>query len=125
MGIVVYVVKPITFCNTVNGGRFICHNQVSTTNGHFFNIYIFDTNEEIHRMGILKNKMSTQDGCFFFDVVRFLIFEMPTLFSFRFYYDIWYVLGWYQCWAVLTFSVRTFMIFNLILRMRIEGFHIR
>jgi hypothetical protein len=76
-------------------------------------------------MGILKNKMSTKMGVFLFDVVGFFNFEMPALFSFLFYYDIWYVLGWYQCWAVLTFSVRTFMVFSLVLRMRIEGFQIR
>jgi len=76
-------------------------------------------------MGILKNKMSTKMDVFLFDVVGFLIFEMPTLFSFLVYYDIWYVRGWYQCWAVLTFSVGTFMVFSSVLRIRIEGFHIR
>jgi hypothetical protein len=36
-----------------------------------FLIYIFDTNEEIQRMGILKNNMSTKMDVFLFDVVGF------------------------------------------------------
>jgi hypothetical protein len=40
-----------------------------------FLIYIFDTNEEIQRMGILKNNMSTKMDVFLFDVVGIIFFS--------------------------------------------------
>jgi hypothetical protein len=46
---------------------FKCQQQMGT-----FNIYIFDTNEEIQR--ILKKKMSTKMCVFLFDVVGFFNF---------------------------------------------------
>jgi len=30
-----------------------------------------------------------------------------------------------QCWVVFTFSMRTFKVFNSVLRMKTKGFHIR
>jgi hypothetical protein len=64
-------------------------------------------------MGHFEKQNVHKDGRFFFsfDVVGFFIFENAHLiFFFFFNYDIWYVLGWYQCWAVLTFPARTLMI---------------
>ncbi len=36
-----------------------------------------------------------------------------------------FVVGNFQCWAVLTFLVRNFKVVSPVIKMRIEGFHIK